>query len=115
VEKADRIILIGQKDSIQTPPNVAWHDWVGYNSPAFPSATASARNGAYMLDALAAGAALARDGRKVIWCRRRWDEHLWPQASAGFFGFWEKAQRRLATQATALAQSRELQQPELLF
>jgi deoxyribodipyrimidine photo-lyase len=60
-------------------------------------------------------AALARDGRKVIWCRRRWDEHLWPQASAGFFGFWEKAQRRLATQATALAQSRELQQPELLF
>jgi deoxyribodipyrimidine photo-lyase len=58
---------------------------------------------------------LARDGRKVIWCRRRWDEHLWPQASAGFFGFWEKAQRRLATQATALAQSRDPQQPELLF
>jgi deoxyribodipyrimidine photo-lyase len=58
---------------------------------------------------------LARDGRKVIWCRRRWDEHLWPQASSGFFGFWEKAQRRLATQATALAQSRDPQQPELLF
>jgi 4-hydroxythreonine-4-phosphate dehydrogenase len=68
VEKADRIILIGQKDSIQTPPNVAWHDWVGYNSPAFPSATASARNGAYMLDALAAGAALARDGLADAFC-----------------------------------------------
>jgi 4-hydroxythreonine-4-phosphate dehydrogenase len=68
MEKAGRIILIGQKDSIQTPPNVAWHDWAGYNSPAFPAATASAGNGAYMLDALAAGAALARDGLADAFC-----------------------------------------------
>jgi hypothetical protein len=40
---------------------------------------------------------------------------LWPQASAGFFGFWEKAQRRLATHAAARAKSRDSQQPELLF
>ena len=60
-------------------------------------------------------AALAGDGRKVLWCRRSWDERLWPQASAGFFGFWEKAQRRLANQATASAKSPEPRQPELLF
>lgn len=44
-------------------------------------------------------AALARDGRRVLWCRRRWDEQAWPQASAGFFGFWEKAWRRLSAGA----------------
>ena len=60
-------------------------------------------------------AALAREGRKVIWCRRRWDEHWWPQASAGFFGFWEKAQRRLANQAAASVKGQDPRQPELLF
>lgn len=68
VEKAGRVILIGQKGRIQTPPNVEWHDWPGYNTPAFPAATASAHNGAYMLDALAAGAALARDGQADAFC-----------------------------------------------
>ena len=68
VEKAGRIILIGQKGSIQTPLNVAWHDWVGYKSPAFPAATTTAHNGAYMLDALAAGAALVRDGQADAFC-----------------------------------------------
>ena len=68
VEKAGHVFLIGQKGSIQTPPNVEWHDWPGYNTPAFPTATASARNGAYMLDALAAGAALVRDGQADAFC-----------------------------------------------
>jgi 4-hydroxythreonine-4-phosphate dehydrogenase len=68
VEKAGRVFLIGQKGSIQTPTNVEWHDWPGYNTPAFPTATASARNGAYMLDALAAGAALVRDGQADAFC-----------------------------------------------
>ena len=26
-QQATKIILIGQKGSIQTPPNVSWHDW----------------------------------------------------------------------------------------
>lgn len=68
VEKAGRVILIGQKGRIQTPPNVEWHDWPGHNTPAFPTATASTRNGAYMLDALATGAALVRDGQADAFC-----------------------------------------------
>ena len=54
-------------------------------------------------------AALARDGRRVLWCRRRWDEQTWPQASAGFFGFWEKVRRRLS------AGVRDPRQSELTF
>ena len=54
-------------------------------------------------------AALARNGRCVLWCRRRSDEQTWPQASSGFFGFWEKVRRRLS------AGVRDPRQPELVF
>jgi len=47
-QQATKIILIGQKGSIQTPPNVSWHDWSGLNAPPFPKATYDANNGAYM-------------------------------------------------------------------
>jgi len=65
---AAQIILIGQKDSIQTESHAHWHDWSGYNSPAFKPATADAHNGAYMISALAEGAALVRDGKADAFC-----------------------------------------------
>ena len=58
-QQATKIILIGQKGSIQTPANVSWHDWSGLNTPPFPKATYDANNGAYMIAALAEGASLA--------------------------------------------------------
>lgn len=66
--KASKIILIGQKDSIQTVTNTHWHDWSGYNTPAFKPATADAQNGAYMLSALGEGAGLVRDGKADAFC-----------------------------------------------
>ena len=44
-------------------------------------------------------AALAAEGFRIHWCRRRWDETGWPQAAAGFFPFWEKARGRLLARA----------------
>jgi deoxyribodipyrimidine photo-lyase len=41
--------------------------------------------------------ALQRDGRSIHWCRRRWDELRWPDASSGFFPFWEQTRARLAS------------------
>jgi 4-hydroxythreonine-4-phosphate dehydrogenase len=38
-QQAEKIILIGQKDSVQVAPNVTWHDWSGFNAPPFPKAT----------------------------------------------------------------------------
>ena len=61
--KAAHIILIGQKDSLQTVSHAHWHEWSGYNTTAFKTATADAHNGAYMISALAEGAALVRDGK----------------------------------------------------
>jgi len=55
--KAAHIILIGQKDSLQTVSHAHWHDWSGYNTPAFKTATADAHHGASMISALAEGAA----------------------------------------------------------
>lgn len=39
--------------------------------------------------------ALAADGFRIQWCRRAWDERLWPLARSGYFPFWEKARRVL--------------------
>ena len=44
--KAAHIILIGQKDSLQTVSHAHWHEWSGYNTTAFKTATADAHNGA---------------------------------------------------------------------
>jgi len=38
---------------------------------------------------------LSGRGIALIQIRRSWDETLWPLATAGFFGFWKKAQRPL--------------------
>lgn len=67
-QQAAKIILIGQKGSIQTPANVSWHDWSGLNAPPFPKATYDANNGAYMIAALAEGASLVRDGKAHAFC-----------------------------------------------
>ena len=67
-QQAAKIILIGQKGSIQTPANVSWHDWSGLSAPPFPKATYDANNGAYMIDALAEGASLVRDGKAHAFC-----------------------------------------------
>jgi 4-hydroxy-L-threonine phosphate dehydrogenase PdxA len=67
-QQATKIILIGQKGSIQTPPNVSWHDWSGLNAPPFPKATYDANNGAYMIAALAEGVSLVRDGKAHAFC-----------------------------------------------
>ena len=67
-QQATKIILIGQKGSIQTPANVSWHDWSGLNTPPFPKATYDANNGAYMIAALAEGASLVRDGKAHAFC-----------------------------------------------
>jgi len=45
-----------------------WHDWSGYNTPAFTTATADAHHGAYMISALAEGAALVRNGKADAFC-----------------------------------------------
>jgi 4-hydroxythreonine-4-phosphate dehydrogenase len=66
--KAAHIILIGQKDSLQTVSHAHWHDWSGYNTAAFKTATADAHNGAFMISALAEGAALVRDGKADAFC-----------------------------------------------
>jgi 4-hydroxy-L-threonine phosphate dehydrogenase PdxA len=66
--KAAHIILIGQKDSLQTVSQAHWHEWSGYNTTAFKTATADAHNGAYMISALAEGAALVRDGKADAFC-----------------------------------------------
>ena len=66
--KAAHIILIGQKDSLQTVSHAHWHEWSGYNTTAFKTATADAHNGAYMISALAEGASLVRDGKADAFC-----------------------------------------------
>lgn len=66
--KAAHIVLIGQKDSLQTVSHAHWHEWSGYNTTVFKTATADAHNGAYMISALAEGAALVRDGKADAFC-----------------------------------------------
>ena len=44
-QQAAEIILIGQKDSAQAPPNVSWHEWSGFNAAPFPKGTYDAHNG----------------------------------------------------------------------
>jgi len=41
-------------------------------------------------------AAITSAGMTVQWCRRAWDEALWPHAYSGFFPFWEKVGARLS-------------------
>ena len=67
-QQAAKIILIGQKNSVQAAPNVTWHDWSGFNAPPFPKATYGANNGAYMIAALAEGVSLVRDGKAHAFC-----------------------------------------------
>jgi 4-hydroxythreonine-4-phosphate dehydrogenase len=67
-QQASKIILIGQKGSLQTTHLVQWHDWSRYESSEFPVATANEHNGAYMLAALAEGVALVRDGHADAFC-----------------------------------------------
>jgi 4-hydroxythreonine-4-phosphate dehydrogenase len=67
-QQAGKIILIGQKGSLQTTRLAQWHDWSEFESPAFPAATANEHNGAYMLAALAEGVALVRDGHADAFC-----------------------------------------------
>jgi hypothetical protein len=40
--------------------------------------------------------AMASAGMTLRWCRRGWDEALWPHAQSGFFPFWEKVGARLS-------------------
>lgn len=40
--------------------------------------------------------AMASAGMALRWCRRAWDEALWPHAQSGFFPFWEKVGARLS-------------------
>ena len=67
-QQAAEIILIGQKDSVQAPPNVSWHEWSGFNAAPFPKGTYDAHNGAYMIAALAEGVSLVRDGKAHAFC-----------------------------------------------
>ena len=67
-QQAAKIILIGQKDSVTATPHASWHNWSGFNSPPFPRAVYDANNGAYMIAALAEGAALVRDGKADAFC-----------------------------------------------
>jgi 4-hydroxythreonine-4-phosphate dehydrogenase len=67
-QQAAKIILIGQEGSLQTTPQVQWHNWSGYPSPPFPQAVANAGNGAYMIAALAEGVSLVRDGHADAFC-----------------------------------------------
>ncbi|WP_396437862.1 4-hydroxythreonine-4-phosphate dehydrogenase PdxA [Limnohabitans sp.] len=63
-----RVILIGQKRSIEVPPEVVWHDWSGANAPAFERGVANAQNGRYMIEALAAGVDLVTSGQADAFC-----------------------------------------------
>ncbi|MFM1949533.1 MAG: 4-hydroxythreonine-4-phosphate dehydrogenase 2 [Pseudomonadota bacterium] len=67
-QQAGKIILIAQNGSVQTPPQVEWHEWPGRHSPQFPKAVANADNGAYMIKALAEGVSLVRDGLADAFC-----------------------------------------------
>jgi 4-hydroxythreonine-4-phosphate dehydrogenase len=67
-QQAAKIILIGQKDSVTATPNASWHNWSGFNAPPFARAVYDANNGAYMIAALAEGAALVRDGKADAFC-----------------------------------------------
>lgn len=67
-EMAGQIILIGQQGSLQAPPHANWHAWPGFTVAPFTKAVANASNGAYMLQALAEGVALVRDGHADAFC-----------------------------------------------
>ena len=62
------ILLIGQQGAIRTTAEVQWHPWSGIDAPAFEPGIATARNGRYMLDALAEGVKLVADGSADAFC-----------------------------------------------
>jgi 4-hydroxythreonine-4-phosphate dehydrogenase len=62
------ILLIGQQGAIRTTADVRWHPWSGIDAPAFEPGIATARNGRYMLDALAEGVKLVADGSADAFC-----------------------------------------------
>jgi 4-hydroxythreonine-4-phosphate dehydrogenase len=66
--QAKKIILIGQKGCISPSSISTWHDWSGHMAPSFKAASADAHNGAYMIEALAQGVALVRDGQADAFC-----------------------------------------------
>ena len=67
-QQAANIILIGQKNSVQASANATWHDWSGHHAAPFPPAISNANNGAYMIQALAEGVSLVRDGKANAFC-----------------------------------------------
>jgi len=66
--KQARVILIGQKDTISVPQEMHWHDWSGYRAPRFERGQATALNGRYMVEALAAGVDLVMAGQADAFC-----------------------------------------------
>jgi len=66
--QAKKIILIGQKDAVRPNSITTWHDWSGHMAPSFKAATADAHNGAFMIEALAQGVGLVRDGHADAFC-----------------------------------------------
>ena len=64
LHKAD-IVLIGQRDQVQAPPGVRWHDWEGLDAAPFERGQARADNGRFMLQGLEAGARLAASGADI--------------------------------------------------
>ena len=62
------ILLIGQQAAIRATADVRWHPWSGMDATAFEPGMANARNGRYMLDALAEGVQLVADGKADAFC-----------------------------------------------
>ena len=62
------ILLIGQQAAVRATADVRWHPWSGMDATEFEPGIANARNGRYMLDALAEGVQLVSDGRADAFC-----------------------------------------------
>lgn len=63
-----QVVLIGQKNTLQTPADVRWHEWQGLHAPPFAPGQAKAENGRYMLGALAEGLQLMQSGQAQAFC-----------------------------------------------
>ncbi len=63
-----RLILIGQHGALDVPADVHWHDWSGRHAASYPVGVASEANGRFMLEGLAEGVDLLRQGRADAFC-----------------------------------------------